>query len=114
MLESISDMVDPGLFTFLHTHLDDIEAPRKVTRPEALEPGVRSALDEGLFVFSHGIQTADLAALAAGLDFDEKQQLGIPRNDVHLAPPRAAVISREDLAALRPKPVVSHLLPVVP
>ncbi len=112
-LKSVPHMIDPGLFPILDKYLDHIEPPRQVPRAEALEPGVRPALNQSLLVLSDGIKTTDFAAFAAGFHLDEEQQLLIPRDNVHLAFAGAAEIAGQNLAALAPEPIASDPLAVV-
>jgi hypothetical protein len=97
-------MIDPRPVSILNAHLDDVESPWQIPRAQTLEPVIRSALDQSLFVFSNSIEAADPAAFLAGFYFDEKQQLVMPGDDVHLASMRAAEIFGENLAALRAEP----------
>lgn len=97
-------MIDLRSLSIFDAHLDDVEAPWQIPGAQSLEPVVRSALDQSLFVFSNSIEAADFAAGLAGFYFDEKQQLVMPGDDVHLASMRAAEIFSENLAALRAEP----------
>lgn len=97
-------MIDPRFVAILDAHLDDVEAPWQIPGAQSLEPVIRSALDQSLFVFSNRIEAANPAAFPAGFHFDEEQQLVMPGDDVHLASTRATEISGENLAALRAEP----------
>ena len=104
MLEGVLDVVDPRFLSLRHNDLDHVESPRQFASSQALEPGVRPALDQSLFFPVHRVETADPASFAPGFDFDEKQQFAVPRHDVDLAASRAAIIPGEDPATLGPQP----------
>lgn len=110
MLEHILDVIDPRFLPFRHDDLDHVEPPRQFAGSQLLEPCVRPALDQSLFFPVHGIETADPASLAAGFDLDEKQQLPVPCDDIHLATSWPAIISGENPAALGPQPSAGNLL----
>lgn len=103
-LERVLDVIDPGLLPFCHADFDHVEAPGEVAGPQAFEPRIRPSLDQSLFFLPHRIESPDPAALAAGFDFDEKQQFSVAGDDVDLATPWPPVVSGEDLAALGPQP----------
>lgn len=103
-LECVFHVIDPGLLALGDADLDDVKSPGKVTGSQTLQPGIRAALDQSLFVLAHRIETADPASFAAGFDFHKKQQLAVPGDDVDLATPWPAVISGEDFAALGAEP----------
>ncbi len=101
-LECVLDVVDPGFLTFRHADLDHVEPPRQITGAQAFQPGVRPSLDQALFFLPYRIESPDPASLAAGFDFDEKQQFAVAGDDVDLAAPRSAVVSGENFATLGP------------
>lgn len=103
-LECVLDVVDPGFLPLRHTDLDHVEPPRQVAGSQALEPRVGPSLDQALFFLPHRIESPDPASLAAGFDFDEKQQFPVQRDDIDLAASRPAIISSEDGATLRSQP----------
>lgn len=104
MLERVLHMIDLRSLSIFDAHLDDVEAPWQIPGAQSLEPVIRSALDQPLFVLSDCIEAADFSAFLTGFHFDEKQQLVMPGDDVHLATMRAAEIFSENLAAMRAEP----------
>ena len=108
MLERVAHAVDPRFLALFYIDFDHIEAPWQVAGSEAFEPGVRSAFDECLFGLVHGIQRADRGALAAGFYFDKKQELSIPRDDVHFAAAGASEVSRQYFAMVCAQPIRGH------
>jgi len=106
-------MVDGGFFTFSHENLDDIEAPRQIPRPEALEPLIRTALDELLFLFVHRIEGPDSGVCITRFHLDEKQQLTLPCNDIHLAAIATFEIPRQQRVTSSPQPRSTDSLAVI-
>lgn len=103
-LERVLHVVDPRPAPVSDRDLDDIKPPRQIPSAKASEPGIRTPLYQCLLVFAHRIEAADLAFLAAGFHLDEKQELLISCDDIHLAPLRAAVIFGKNFAAARTQP----------
>lgn len=112
-LECVLHVVDPRPTTFSNSYFDDIKPPRQISSAKAFEPRVRASLYQGLLVFAHGIETADLAFLTAGFHLDEEQELLVSRDDIHLAPLRAAVIFGENFAPARTQPSDGDPLAVI-
>ena len=77
------------------------------------EMAIRSALDQCLLVFGHGIERTDLRVPFAGFDFDKKQEFSISRNDVHLSTLWTFEIGGQDPVSLCPQKIPGHKLTIV-
>jgi len=106
-------MVDLGQFAVFHVYFNDVEAPGELAGAEQPEPRIGTALDEGLFLLGHSVETPDFGTFPAGFHFNEKQELVVSGDDIDLASTGAFVISSKYPAALRAEPVGGDLLTVV-
>lgn len=65
-------MIEVRLLAILDENFDDIEAPWKISRTDALEPLIGPTFDESLFFFGDGIEGSDLGVCVARFNLDKE------------------------------------------
>lgn len=92
-------MVELGFLSLVEPHLDDVEAPRQLSRAQRFEPGVGTPLDQVLLDPVHRRQGTDLWVAASGLDFHKHEQPTVTCDDIDLPAAWRLEIAGKDAAA---------------